>query len=48
LDHLLEIAYWMQAGWLAIGGEVCTEPLVKGKVIELGTWNYVLELIKKS
>jgi len=31
---------------LAIGSGVCTEPLVKGGLIEFVTWDYILNLIK--
>lgn len=34
------------ASGVAAGSELCTEPLVKGKVIERVTWDYIMGLIK--
>jgi hypothetical protein len=30
----------------AVGSEVCTEPLVKGALIECVTWNYIMGLVR--
>ena len=33
-------------GSIAAGSELCTEPIVKGRLIESVTWDYIMKLIK--